>query len=66
MAATPHQLYLNDPECLIVIVDLAEPDGPAALYRQRAALGEYTDIEALDADHFALIVFPGWALELAA
>ncbi len=62
----PEPLYPSHPECLIFIFDLNEPDGAAALHRQRAALGEYTDIEVLDEDHFALIVFPGWASEPAA
>jgi len=55
----PRPLYPTDPECLIVIFNLGEPDGAAALHRQRAALGEYSDIQGLDEDHFALIVFPG-------
>jgi hypothetical protein len=61
----PKPLYLNDPECLIVIFDLAEPDGPAALDRQRAAMTGYTSTEALDENHVALIVRPGWVSELA-
>jgi len=49
-----------------VLFDLNEPDGPAALDRQRDALGEYTDIEALDENRVALIIRPGWVSEPAA
>lgn len=63
----PEPLYPpTHPEFLIVVFDLREPDGPAELHRQRAALAEYADIEALDVDHFALIIRPGWASEPAA
>jgi hypothetical protein len=62
----PEPLYLNHPECLVVIYDLREPSGPAELYRQRAAWAEYADTEALDEYHFALIIRPGWASEAAA
>lgn len=66
MTAPPHPLYLNHPEHLIVIFDLREPGGPSELHRQRAAWAEYADIEALDQDHFVLVLRPGWASEAAA
>jgi hypothetical protein len=56
----PNQLYLTDPECLIMIFDLAEPGGAAALYRHLETLAGYTSIEVLDEKHVALIVRPGW------
>jgi hypothetical protein len=59
-------LYLSDPEFLLVVFDLREPDGAASLHRQHAALAAYSDIETLDEDHFILIVRPGWASEPAA
>ena len=63
----PDILYLiKNPECLVVIFDLREPSGPAELHRQRAAWAQYTDIEALDEHHFALILRPGWASEAVA
>jgi hypothetical protein len=62
----PERLYLNHPECLVVLFDLREPGGPAELHRQRAAWAEYSVIEALDEDHLALIIRPGWASEAAA
>jgi hypothetical protein len=66
MTAPPQRLYPSHPECLIVLFDLREPGGPSELHKQRAAWAEYSDIEALDEDHFALIVRQGWASEAAA
>jgi len=66
MTLAPRPLYPSHPECLVVFFDLSHPDGPAELHRQRAAWAEYTDIEALDEDHFVLIIRPGWAAEAAA
>ena len=67
MTASPlDQLYPNHPEALIVLFDLSHPDGPAELHRQRAALAEHADIEALTEDVFALVVRTGWVSEAAA
>ena len=67
MTLAPRPLYsLDHPECLIVLFDLREPGGPSELHRQRAAWAEYADIEALDQDHFVLVLRPGWASEAAA
>ena len=62
----PRGLYPTDPECLIVVFDLAEADGPAALDRLRDAIAGYTSVEALDENSVALIVCPGWLSEPAA
>jgi hypothetical protein len=59
-------LYPSHPECLMFIFDLADPDGPAALDRQRDAMAGYASIEALDESRVALIVRPGWVSEAAA
>jgi hypothetical protein len=52
-------------ECLVVIFDLRDPDAVARLRRERAAWQERSDIEALDEDHFALVIKPGGAWRLA-
>jgi hypothetical protein len=65
MTAPPQRFYLNHPECLVVVFDLREPDGCLELHKQRAAWAEYSDIEALDEHHFALLILPGTALEAA-
>ena len=66
MTAPPQRLYINHPECLVVVFDLREPGGPSELHKQRAAWAEYADIEALDEHHFVLLIGPGWALVAAA
>jgi hypothetical protein len=66
MTAPRKGLYPSHPECLIVVFALREPGGPSELHRQRAAWAQYSDIEALDEDHFALVIRPGWASEAAA
>jgi len=48
-----------------VVFDLREPGGPSELHKQRAAWAEYSDIEALDEHHFALLIRPGGAVEAA-
>jgi hypothetical protein len=61
----PETVYPSHPEFLVVVFDLREPGGPAELHRQRATLQSYADIEALDENHFVLIVRPSWASEAA-
>jgi hypothetical protein len=58
-------LYPSNPECLVVLFDFCHPNGSAELHRQRAALAEHADIEALTEDVFALIIRPGWVSEPA-
>jgi len=65
MTAPPQRLYRNHPKCLVVVFDLREPGGPSELHKQRAAWAEYSDIEALDEHHFALLIRPGGAVEAA-
>ena len=62
----PDALYLNDPECLIILFDLREPCAAEILGRERALWPEHTDIEVLDEFHAALIRWPGWVSEPAA
>jgi hypothetical protein len=62
----PRELYATHPECLIVLFDLLEDEGPAALARQRDGIAGYTSVEALDENCVALIIRPGWVSEPAA
>jgi hypothetical protein len=62
----PRPLYLNHPECLVVIFDVRTSEGAAALERHRSAWPDYSDVEVLDEGHRALIVRPGWVSERAA
>jgi hypothetical protein len=68
MTLAPDALYPTptDPECLVVVFNLTEPDGSASLERQRAALAGHTSIETLDERCVVLIVFPGWVSRAAA
>ena len=66
MTLGPETLYPTDPECLVVVFDLREPGSAEALHKWRAVWAEYSDIEALDQDHFVLIRRLGWASEPAA
>jgi hypothetical protein len=63
---TSPQRILQHPECLVVVFALDEPGALEALKQQRVAWPRYTTLEALDEDHFALIVHPGRAPEPAA
>jgi hypothetical protein len=45
----------------LVIFDVRIPGVAASLHRDRAAWGERSDIEALDEDHYVLLVRPGGA-----
>jgi hypothetical protein len=49
-----------------VIFDLRIPCIAEQLHRERAAWQECGDLEALDEDHFVLVVRPGGAQKLAA
>jgi hypothetical protein len=42
----------------LVLFDLRDRDACKSLHRQRAAWQECGDIEALDEDHFILVVHP--------
>ncbi len=67
MTFAPERFYnMAHPEYLISVFDLRVPGVAEALHKQRAAWREYSDIEALGPDHFALIVRPGWASKAAA
>lgn len=61
-AATP--LYPNVPSCLIEVFDVRIPHAAKRLYSERAAWGEFGDIEALDKGHFVLVMWPGGARRL--
>jgi hypothetical protein len=59
------QLYPSSSECMVVLFDLRLPGTTERLHRERAAWQEQSDIEALDQNHFVLIVQPGGARRLA-
>jgi hypothetical protein len=63
---TPDALYLHDPECLVSIFDLREPDAAQMLSRERALWPRHTEVEILKEVHAAVIRRPGWVSEPAA
>ena len=62
----PNQSYHEGKTKTLVIYDIRLPGAAARLHSERAAWGECGDIEALDKDHFVLIVRPGGARRLPA
>jgi hypothetical protein len=48
-------------EAIWVLFDLQDKKAVQSLHLQRAALGEFGDLEAIDQDHIVLIVLPGGA-----
>jgi hypothetical protein len=59
MKFAPESLYRNAPKSIVVLFDMRIPGGAERLHRQRASWGAYGDIEALDQDHYALVIRPG-------
>ncbi len=57
----PRRVYASEGFYQLVIFDVRLPGVAQSLHRQRAAFGEYGDVESLDQDHFVLIVYPGSA-----
>jgi hypothetical protein len=53
------KVYPNNEPYEIVVFDLLDAGACESLHRQRAAWQERCDIEALDENHFILIVRPG-------
>ncbi len=62
----PRSVYPNREAYELVIFDVRIPDVAERLHRERAAWQEHGDIEALDEDHFVLVVRPGWVTEAVA
>ena len=59
MALALARLYPTGDEALITLYDLRNPEAVEQLHRGRAIWQEDSDIEALDEDHFVLVVRPG-------
>ena len=59
------QLCQSSSQCMVVLFDLRLPGVADRLLRERAAWQGQSDIQALDGNHFALIVKAGGARRLA-
>lgn len=60
---TPREKSYRSAEAsTLAVFDVRVPGIAERLHRERAAWAEYADIEALDQNHYVLIVRPGVAL----
>jgi hypothetical protein len=66
MALAPKEIYPSSDPYDVVLFDVRIPDVAERLQSERAAWKESGDIEALDEDHFVLIVRPGGVKRWAA
>ena len=62
---TPLEVYPNKGTYSLIIYDLRAPESPASLHRERAIWRDRSEIEALDANHFILIVQPATGSEVS-
>jgi hypothetical protein len=58
MRLTPPEVYPNKGTYSLTICDLRFPQGTKCLHRERAIWQERSELEALDEDHFILVVRP--------
>jgi hypothetical protein len=66
MLAPLHRIIPDSEPYELVLFDLRDPEACKSLHKQRAVWQERSDIEALDEDHFVLIIRPGAAVREAA
>jgi hypothetical protein len=59
--SAPKTLYPSSSEYIVVLFDLRLPGTADRLNREHAAWQAQSDIEALDENHFVLLVRPGGA-----
>jgi hypothetical protein len=62
---TPHEVYSKDKASLLIIYDLCVPGTAARLLRELEPWRGHANVEAVDDDHFALIIRPGLASRIA-
>ncbi len=65
MRSAPKTLYPSSSQYIIILFDLRLPGTADRLDRERTAWQAQCDIEALDKNHFALLVWPGGARGLS-
>jgi hypothetical protein len=66
MTFAPRPLYASDPECIVILFDLREPEAPEQVHCLRAVWQAESDLEALGPDHMIVFLFPGAGWRLAA
>jgi hypothetical protein len=58
---TPHESYPKSGAYLLIVHDLRVPESAGRLLRELVAWRGYAEVEAVDNDHVALILYPGLA-----
>jgi hypothetical protein len=62
---TPYEVYPKSGTYILVIYDLRVPGTAARLLRELEAWRGHANVEAVDDDHFALLIRPGLAGRIA-
>jgi hypothetical protein len=62
---TTREVYSNSGEYILAIYDLRVPGTAARLLREIEAWRGHANVEAVDDDHFALLIRPGLAGRIA-
>ena len=62
---TPPKVYPDKGTYSLTIYDLRAPESARSLHRERAIWQERSEIEALDADHFILVIQPATGSEVS-
>jgi len=61
MDAPIEESYRSTEERTLTVFDVRIPGMAERLHRERAAWAEYADIEAIDHNHYVLVIRPGSA-----
>ena len=62
---TPREVYPKSEAYILVIYDLRVPGTAVRLLREIEAWRDHAEVEAVDDDHFALLIRPGLAGKIA-
>jgi hypothetical protein len=62
----PRLLYPSDPECIVILFDLRDPEACEQVHRLRAVWQADSGLEALGPDHMVVFLFPGTPQRIAA
>lgn len=62
----PKKVYPKPTESILILYDVRLPRAADRFHEERAAWRERGDVEALDQNHYVLIIRPGGAREMVA
>jgi hypothetical protein len=66
MFAPREHYHRAELECLLIVFDLRVPGAAEQLHHARAVWQANSDLQALDEDHFVLVLWPGGLWRVAA